>query len=588
MSLRESSACLEEEIVAAFIAGSLTQTDLARVEGHLADCARCRGLVADAAAGAASNRGGLRLATANRGDVHVSGTAAASSPTEPAAAASPRVGDREEVNRISRLWQMLDGTSNLPANIASRYIPLRIIGKGGMGVVYEVQHAWTAERLALKVLLTSVGAPPEVLERFKREARASALIRSDNVVRVTDADVSSELDGAPFLVMELLEGMDLERAASTLKPDSSTVVGWLRQVAPALDKAHRLGIVHRDLKPENLFLATVEDRPPIVKILDFGIAKMAQEGTGATVSGQILGTLRYMAPEQARSGPYVSPATDRCALGLIAYRLIVGESYYRGSVMSILAELMHGPLHAPSTRAPSLSPAFDAWFLKACHRTPEERYGSAVEQIEALAEVVGLPRVAIQTAFTASSVPADPGTVETTLPATTVSHLSLRNPKTRRQLFVGMALFALVPTAAFVYRASVRIERPTGIGAAASGESIASRRGAEAVAPESTPPSLGEVRATGGEASSNSGALANSTMGSWPESGAPLAGGSVVEASTHSPKASPENSRVVVQVEVLSPSSRIDSAAKPRVPLAPSSASAAASAPRSDPYNEQK
>src|SRR5262245_12452717 len=188
---------------------------------------------------------------------------------------------------------------NLPGIIAGRYVPVRLIAKGGMGAVYEVEHARTGEHLALKVLLSGVGASTDALERFKREARASARIKSEHVVRVIDADVAPELDGAPFLVMELLEGMDLERKAAAARPDAATVVDWLRQIAVAIDKAHRLGIIHRDLKPENIFLATPEDRPPMVKVLDFGIVKMGEDTTGATGSGQILGTPRYMAPEQA-------------------------------------------------------------------------------------------------------------------------------------------------------------------------------------------------------------------------------------------------------------------------------------------------
>ncbi len=263
-----------------------------------------------------------------------------------------------------------------------------------MGAVYEVEHARTGERLALKVLLSGVGASPEDLERFKREARASARIKSDHVVRVTDADVSPELDGAPFLVMELLEGMDLERKAATERPDASTVVDWLRQVAIAIDKAHRLGIVHRDLKPENIFLATSEDRPPIIKVLDFGIVKLAEEGTGATGEGQIIGTPRYMAPEQASSGARVTPATDRFALGLVAHRLLAGESYFRGDPISILAQLLHEPMRAPSDRHPELGGAFDAWFARACHRNPDERFTSAAEQVEALSAALGLPTLA--------------------------------------------------------------------------------------------------------------------------------------------------------------------------------------------------
>jgi serine/threonine protein kinase len=283
----------------------------------------------------------------------------------------------------------------LPALIAGRYQPVRLIAKGGMGAVYEVEHARTGEHLALKVLLSGVGASPEDLERFKREARASARIKSEHVVRVTDADVSPELDGAPFLVMELLEGMDLERKAAAERPDPATVVDWLRQVATAIDKAHRLGIVHRDLKPENIFLATSEDRPPIIKVLDFGIVKLAEEGTGATGEGQIIGTPRYMAPEQASSGARVTPATDRFALGLVAHRLLAGESYFKGDPINILAQLLHEPLRPPSERHPELGKAFDTWFGRACHRNPEERFASAGEQVEALSAALGLPTMAV-------------------------------------------------------------------------------------------------------------------------------------------------------------------------------------------------
>jgi eukaryotic-like serine/threonine-protein kinase len=300
--------------------------------------------------------------------------------------------------RVSLAWlaRMSIAAPNLPSIIASRYVPVRLIAKGGMGAVYEVEHARTGERLALKVLLSSVGSSAEELERFKREARASARIKSEHVVHVTDADVAPELDGAPFLVMELLEGADLERQAGSSPVAPATVVEWLRQVARALDKAHRLGIVHRDLKPENLFLAKVEDRAPLVKILDFGIVKMAEDGARATGSGQIVGTPRYLAPEQASKERRITPATDRYALGLVAYRLLSGESYYRGDVLSILAQLLHDPIELPSLRHPELGGAFDGWFLKACHREPEARFTSASEQIEALSTVFGLPAFAGQ------------------------------------------------------------------------------------------------------------------------------------------------------------------------------------------------
>jgi serine/threonine-protein kinase len=283
--------------------------------------------------------------------------------------------------------------THIPEMIASRYRPIRLIATGGMGAVYEVEHARTGEHLALKVLLSNVGSSVEAIERFKREARASARIKSEHVVRVTDADVAPELDGAPFLVMELLEGMDLERAAAPSPPAPKIVIAWLRQVAQAIDKAHRLGIVHRDLKPENLFLATVESGRSIVKVLDFGIAKMIEEETGVTGSGQLLGTPRYMAPEQASPNAKITSAADRCALGLVAYRLLVGESYYQGGAMVILGQILHDELQPPSQRVSRFGRAFDDWFMTACHRDPKQRFASASEQIEALAEALGLPGI---------------------------------------------------------------------------------------------------------------------------------------------------------------------------------------------------
>ncbi len=287
-------------------------------------------------------------------------------------------------------------TPQLPPVIASRYLPVRLIAKGGMGAVYEVEHARTGEHLALKVLLSRLGSSPEALERFKREARAPARIKSEHVVRVTDADVAAELEGAPFLVMELLEGADLEQQAATSPPEPAQVIEWLRQVARTLDKAHGLGIVHRDLKPENLFLAKSENRASIVKILDFGIVKMTEEGAAGTGSGEILGTPKYMSPEQASANGRITPAADRFSLGLVAYRLLVGESYYRGGVLNILAELLHAPLEPPSRRhpRPGLGVAFDAWFLRACNHDPNGRFASASEQIEALSAALGLPRTA--------------------------------------------------------------------------------------------------------------------------------------------------------------------------------------------------
>jgi len=278
----------------------------------------------------------------------------------------------------------------LPALIGGRYKPLRVIGKGGMGVVYEVEHTHTGQHLALKVLTQQPGASAE---RFKREARAASSIRTDHIVRVTDADVAPELDGAPFLVMELLEGADLERMMGDRPAPPADVVEWLRQVARALDKAHARGIVHRDLKPANLFLTQREDGSALVKILDFGIAKMALETTALTNSDSFLGTPGFMAPEQTDSrGPPVTFQADLYALGLISFRLLIGRNYWNaGSLVQLLAQILVEAMPPASERGSTLGPGFDAWFLRACDRVASKRFGSATEQVEALAVALGLP-----------------------------------------------------------------------------------------------------------------------------------------------------------------------------------------------------
>jgi serine/threonine-protein kinase len=274
-----------------------------------------------------------------------------------------------------------------------------------MGAVYEVVHANTGEHLALKLMLARSRLSAHLIERFKREARIGAALKSDHVVRVIDADVAPELDDAPFLVMELLVGQDLERICSERKPSKEEVVGWLRQVAKALDRAHAKGIVHRDLKPENLFLAQREEGEPIVKLLDFGIAKVIEAtaenagDTQGTLSGQILGTPRYMAPEQASGGGVdITSAVDRYALGLIAFRMLCGRPYFAGDNWAVLLRtVMEGPKSPPSQVGSELGGAFDEWFLKACALEPIARFESCVSEIEGLASSLGLPTLRVAT-----------------------------------------------------------------------------------------------------------------------------------------------------------------------------------------------
>src|SRR5262245_11397281 len=259
--------------------------------------------------------------------------------------------------------------SELPPRIGGRYKPIRKLGEGSMGFVFEVEHAGTGDRLALKVMRTHADPLPGVVERFKREARTAARIKSENVVRVIDADVAPELGGLLYIVMELLEGVDLERGSEQPHPPV-LVIEWLRQVASGLDKAHALGIVHRDLKPENLFVTTDEHGAPLVKILDFGVAKTLEDAPGTTQSGQLLGTPLFMSPEHARAAGEIGPAADRYALGLVAFRLLAGTDYWRPTtnLAGIISQILYDPMPKPSERGANFGVAFDEWFARACHR----------------------------------------------------------------------------------------------------------------------------------------------------------------------------------------------------------------------------
>ena len=284
--------------------------------------------------------------------------------------------------------------------IAGRYRIVKQLGEGGVGAVYLVQHVHTDERLALKVLHTAVAMDPTTIERFRTEARAPARIDSDHIVRVTDADVAPELNGAPYLVMEFLRGRDLGGEADARKKlHPKEVVLYLRQTARALDKAHGIGIVHRDLKPENIFLSVREDGTPCIKLLDFGIAKITGGAAAVgvnqskTKTGAVFGTPLYMAPEQARAQAHlIGPHTDVWALGLIATRLLLGGDYWQAETLpDLIVQIVVDPIPPPSQKGSPYGPAFDEWFLRCCQRDHTKRFQSAGEAISELAKALGIP-----------------------------------------------------------------------------------------------------------------------------------------------------------------------------------------------------
>ncbi|KYF77866.1 hypothetical protein BE11_17300 [Sorangium cellulosum] len=292
------------------------------------------------------------------------------------------------------------------AIFCGRYEVVRCIKAGAMGAVYEVLDTVTHSRRALKVMLPGIVDDPDLRGRFAQEAKITGGVESDHLVRVSDAgiDVASRM---PFLVMDLLRGEELGSMLKRRGPlPPAEAVTYLFQVALALEKTHAAGIVHRDLKPENLFVTSRDDGTPCVKILDFGIAKVAAQSSQAKGTVPI-GTPLYMSPEQIRGDGDIGPRADLYAFGHIAHAILSGEAYWTAemkaapSIFPALSKILDGPLDPPSVRAAwrgvILPPAFDAWFLRATALRPEHRFEGARAAVGSLAEALGLssPRVSL-------------------------------------------------------------------------------------------------------------------------------------------------------------------------------------------------
>jgi serine/threonine-protein kinase len=225
--------------------------------------------------------------------------------------------------------------------VAKKYAIERILGEGGMGVVVAAQHTQLRQRVAIKFLLPSVVAHPEALARFVREARASVRIQSEHVARVLD--VGELENGAPYIVMEYLEGSDLAAVLESTPPlTAGAVIEYVLQACEAVAEAHSLGIVHRDLKPANLFITRRPDGTPLVKVLDFGISKsLGGSDHALTKTTAFVGSPLYASPEQLLSSRSVDARTDIWALGVILYEACAGQPPFEGeNVMEVASRVM--------------------------------------------------------------------------------------------------------------------------------------------------------------------------------------------------------------------------------------------------------
>lgn len=283
--------------------------------------------------------------------------------------------------------------------IAGKYRLESLIGHGGMGSVWRARHATLDMPVAIKFMAPQALADAESRQRFDREARALAALRTPHIVQVIDFGVDED---TPYIVMELLEGEDLStRLAQRRRLSLDEVSRILAQVARALRRAHEAGITHRDLKPSNIFLARIDDEE-IIKVLDFGVAKLAQAGLltddALTKAGTLLGSPGYMSPEQAR-GKEVDFRSDLWALSVIVFRAVTGVKPFAGdSIAELVIKLCIDPRPIPTRCAPDLPPAVDRFFEKAFAAAPEDRFQSAVEMAAAFAAMLGQPSLELSQA----------------------------------------------------------------------------------------------------------------------------------------------------------------------------------------------
>jgi serine/threonine-protein kinase len=368
--------------------------------------------------------------------------------------------------------------STLPEGtiVAQRLQVVRVLGEGGMGAVYEVEHLLTKHRRALKLLHPELASVAGVVERFLREASAAGRIGNAHIVETFDAGTTE--DSAPYLVMEMLEGYSLSsylERRGRLEPAEAVEI--VRQVCDGIQSAHDSGIVHRDLKPENIFL--LKNPRHFVKILDFGISKFDPALTGTTAStleGSVLGTPYYMSPEQVRGAKDVDGSADVYALGVVLYECLAGRRPFEAETLPHLAVLIAEGNYTPVSHArPGIPVELDAVIAGALSADRSLRYRSASAFAEALDFVVqrnsfanptqlqgissmppsmpALPHAA--TAVVPSFVPARPAQAGTPAPVERGTAIEPQRRLPRLTVTLGVAL--LLAGAGFaLWKSSVR------------------------------------------------------------------------------------------------------------------------------------
>lgn len=277
---------------------------------------------------------------------------------------------------------------DIGAVVDRRYVLKREIARGGAGAVFEAEHLYTKRAVALKLLVPEQRAAPEPRARLLREAMALSAARHPGVVAALDA--GETVDGTPFLVLELLEGRSLEGILAVRRRIGAAEAAWLGiAICEALAVSHRLGIIHRDIKPSNVFVARDELGREVVKLIDFGVARMPAENKKLTQDGALLGTPEYMAPEQLLSRE-IDGRADLYAVGVTLYECLAGVVPFEGSFGEVLLKVATESLPPLRPRASEVSSELAAVVERAVAREPEARFADAQAFLRALRKAAPL------------------------------------------------------------------------------------------------------------------------------------------------------------------------------------------------------